>query len=66
MSWNKTNSKSLEEKVARLKSANQELREQLKAKDEEIERLQKEICSTCSGYQPIAKINPSATPPKKC
>ena len=40
MSWNKTHSKALEQKVARIKSANQELREQLKAKDEEIEMLQ--------------------------
>ena len=43
MSWNKTHSKALEQKVARIKSANQELREQLKAKDEEIERLKEKI-----------------------
>ena len=43
MSWNKTHSKALEEKVARIKSANQELREQLKAKDKEIERLKASI-----------------------
>ena len=39
MSWNKVHSKSLEEKVARLKDANHKLREQLKAKDEEIKEL---------------------------
>ena len=43
MSWNKTNSKALEEKVVRIKKANHELREQLKAKDEEIERLKAEL-----------------------
>ena len=48
MSWNKTHSKSLEEKVKRLKEANSELRKQikllqsnscLKDKDEEIKEL---------------------------
>ena len=43
MSWNKTHSKALEEKEARIKSANQELREQLKAKDEEIAKYQMAI-----------------------
>ena len=39
MSWNKTNSKSLEEKVARLKISNNKLREIVKNKDKEIEKL---------------------------
>lgn len=42
MSWNKTYSKSLEEKVARLKNVNYELREQLKAKSKEIKKPQKD------------------------
>ena len=50
MSWNKTNSKVLEEKVARLKNANHELREQLKAKDERITDLEEVMKpKTCDG-----------------
>ena len=40
MSWKKTNSKSLEEKVARLKKDNAKLREELKA-------LQSRSCEGC-------------------
>ena len=47
MSWNKTHSKALEEKVARIKSANQELREQLKAKDKKIEELEEAMKPKC-------------------
>ena len=53
MSWNKTHSKALEEKVARIKSANQELREQLKAKDEkiaELKSIQSNDCIRCQGF----------------
>lgn len=42
MSWNKTHSKSLEEKVQRIKQANSKLRDELKAKDKEIKKLKAE------------------------
>ena len=42
MSWNKTHSKSLEEKVKRLKEANSELREQIK-----LLQQPKNNCDTC-------------------
>ena len=50
MSWNKTHSKALEEKVARLKDANHNIREELKQcykKIAELEALQSRRCSGC-------------------
>ena len=67
MSWNKTHSKSLEEKVQRLKLANSKLREDLKAKDDHIVELNKmvqakekemeiiELRAFCNGYNSSQK-----------
>ena len=53
MSWNKTHSKALEEKVARIKNANNKIREELKQRDKkiaELEALQSRNCYLCKGF----------------
>ena len=49
MSWNKTHSKALEEKVARLKNANHKIREELKQCYKKIAELQEAMNKTCEG-----------------